>query len=186
MASGQSDITTCDEDGCFQEAIEGSAKCGKHDPERMKVLLAAQKARHSDAGPPQTLDQLNAKIVELFHCMDGPPVAYFEIPIENGVVEGAVERFTYVTLGWITSGERTPPNEAQLVKAMLEPFIAARRKLVGDAGNDEVFKPLLFWRRRIAIYEDGDKQLKIQCRVVIPGVDLTDWGKDEGALYRRV
>jgi hypothetical protein len=134
---------------------------------------------------PQTLAQLSAKVEELFHCVNGPPVAYFEIPLDPREHEQCgqqFERYVYVSLAWRTDLARDGA-EARLVMAMLEPFLDARRQLCGDKGNDEVLKPLLFWRRPLELTRlEEDGQLKLRCRVIIPGTTLAAYEHKEGEV----
>lgn len=139
---------------------------------------------------PQTVAQLNAKVQELFHCMVGPPTAYFEIRVPSYDCCGgiAVERFVYTSLVWRTETAREGA-EARLVMAMLEPFIDARRQLVGDGDDSRAFKPLLFWRRPLELFaEDHGQgspgQMKLRCRLVIPGANLAAYEQPEGTLIR--
>lgn len=140
---------------------------------------------------PQTLAQLNAKIQELFHCMTGPPMAYFEIQLDPGAHTDcgqSFERYVYTSLIWRTDTAREGA-EARLVMAMLEPFIDARRQLVGDEDNSQVSKPLLFWRMPLTLYSDdhgqgAPNQMALKCRVVIPGANLAPYEHQEGALIR--
>lgn len=141
---------------------------------------------------PQTLDELKKKVAELFHCMPGPEAAYFEIPLNSrahGSCGASYERYVYSTLAWRTSGVNSESTEARLVMAMLEPFIDARRQLVGDQDTNRVIKPLLFWRKPIEIqtyrnHEEALDRTRIHCRVVIPGVNLLSWEHLEGELIR--
>jgi hypothetical protein len=140
---------------------------------------------------PQTLAQLNAKVKELFHCVNGPPVAYFEIPLDPRVHKDCCrfERYFYVSLVWRTDVAREGA-EARLVMAMLEPFVDARRQLVGDQDNSEVLKPLLFWRRPLELTESTDEQdrpqLKLRCRVIIPGANLNAYDHKEGEIIKHL
>lgn len=195
---------TCDEPGCFEVSIDGSAKCGGHDPERLRVLLEERTARRENSRPPevtpnpllmeeipQTLGELNGRIAKLFHCMNGPPMAYFGIPLRYNVLEAVneVEHLVYVTLAWRAPGRRSPDTDARLIMTMLEPFLLARQQIDERGGT-----PLLFWRRTIELdeysqtdfegNETGGRMTRITCRLVIPGADLSGFAHREGELIK--
>lgn len=135
---------------------------------------------------PQTLDEMKQKIAELFHCMVGPPAAYFEIPLcSRCATDGEtpnVERLLYSTLSFKV-GESQHARQA-LVGSMLEVFSDAYRQLrVSD--RDVAHKPVLFWRREPAFWVDSVPDsprsvVALRCRVVIPGADLRQWALAEG------
>lgn len=135
---------------------------------------------------PQTLDQLKAKVGELFHCMNGPPMAYFHIPLSNE--EGRyppgsdmVERLVYQSLRFATRD--TEGAEARLVHAMLEPFLDARRQLLE---RDKYDRALLFWRAPLELAEGPRKGRVLRCRVVIPGAHIDHYEVKEGDGMRWV
>lgn len=127
---------------------------------------------------PRTVDEMKQKIGELFHCMVGPPIAYFEIPLPYEPGGQRAARFRYSTLRFRVAGGKE--KEEALVGAMLEAFVDARvqlRPMVCDTG----YKPLLFWRSQPRI----DFRLgRIWCRVVIPGADLSRWAVREESVAR--
>lgn len=121
-----------------------------------------------------------------FHCMMGPPAAYFEVPIgeaslnvglEEGKVERPFARFVYQTLRWGCKPEFGSPFEvtAALCAKMSESFDAALAAFEPDA------KPLLFWRRtpELSAHQE-DQVFMLRCRLVVPGYsfpDATEEGK---------
>lgn len=140
---------------------------------------------------PATVDQLTEKVGKLFHCMKGPPMAYFHIPltdrrnegphIPTGEREDLVERLVYESLRFATRD--TEGAEARLVMAMLEPFIDARRQLFDRCKDDTA---LLFWRVPLEIAEGPNKYKLLRCRVVIPGASLARYEVKEGDGMRWV
>lgn len=148
---------------------------------------------------PQTLDQLLEHVGKLFHCMTGPPLAYFEMPVTPQCEPGdsciqydkdPVERLVYVTLAYRTHPAH-PGAEARLVMAMLEPFVEARRQIDERGGS-----PLVFWRRPPELRDyhaldshgaQTERAMKgLICRLVIPGADLSAYANDEGELIELV
>lgn len=116
---------------------------------------------------------------DMFHCMQGVPRAYMEIP--SGSPHLMCIRGVYVTLGYWTNGSRQD-CEAMLVSTIWDVFVTARAILrQSDWGG------LLFWRRMPEITEEnypegvdangspvpGGLRTKLTCRVWIPGVDLS-------------
>jgi len=125
------------------------------------------------SGPGGLLELLGA----LFHCMVGPPMAYIEIPLDwdEGSVARAVH-FTYVTLGYTVgfTDLEYDKAEAALAQALWQDFKTAYLVMAGRGYST----PLLFWRLEPTVsekYERGPdgKRLKVRCRVLIPGFDLT-------------
>lgn len=135
---------------------------------------------------PQTLDEMKQKIAELFHCMVGPPAAYFEIPLPSRAprYDGSaeVELFEYSTLSFRVHESQTA--RSALVSSMLEVFFDAYIQL-RVRERDVRCKPLLFWRRDPAFWVDSVPDsprsvVVLRCRVVIPGADLRQWALAEG------
>lgn len=140
-------------------------------------------AREAWSGRPQSLQELKEAVKILFHCMSGPPCAYFEIPLmshdryESG--EFPVERFIYTRVGWEDVPE--PKGQAihqRLIDKMWHMFQTTRLLV-----EDKTLPPLLFWRRELEFEQgkhfpketaggDGIPYLRLSCRLVIPGVDL--------------
>lgn len=119
---------------------------------------------------PRTLMGLQHWVANSFHCMMGPPSAYFELA-------GPDQRFRcrYETLGFSTLGHRADV-ESDLVAAMHALLSEQLKKL---EARDEWL--ILFWRRVLVIEEVmvRDKVgTSISCRVWISGVDLTPYSKE--------
>lgn len=134
---------------------------------------------------PQTLDELRAKVQKLFHCMIGPPMAYFQIALEPSdpppheqQEDPRFVRIVYVTLGAMAKGKRKPETEARLVRALLETFLDARRQLL----EREDCTALLYWREPISIGGNNSRTF-IRCRVAIPGVTLKRYEITEGVPF---
>jgi hypothetical protein len=141
---------------------------------------------------PQTLEQLMECIGTLFHCMTGPPRAYFEIPVQmrhrdDGPEYPEPERLVYVTLGYLTNQPRYASVEARLVMRMLEPFINARKQLEAKGLAESA---LLFWRRAPKIEEsltsDRIQTTRLTCRVMIPGAGMEMYLIPDGQLIHRI
>lgn len=139
---------------------------------------------------PRTLEEFMVCVDKLFHCMNGPPSAYFDIPlVDNRGREpdktvtydydnAHVERLVYATLAWRSLTPRSESIEANLVGRMLEPFIAARKEIDEYGGT-----PLLLWRRPPEILEDEKPPAcKIRCRVAVPGFNFTRYQVLDGEL----
>ena len=130
-------------------------------------------------------------IGKLFHCMTGPPRAYFKIPLQmrhgdSGPEYPEAERLVYVTLGYLTHQARNASVEARLVMDMLEPFIDARKQLEACGVGRWA---LLFWRRAPKIEEfltDWIPTTRLTCRVVIPGASLERYVVPEGEQCHRL
>lgn len=125
--------------------------------------------------PPQTVAELEVWIKEHFHCMDGPPMAYFDIPTP-GILDGPI-RLRYVTLCFTAKGR---DHQRALVLEMYSALLSA-------ALSDE--QQLLFWRRHFR-YEEGkllgtrEWLSRISCRLVIPGYTFAS--KPEGDQFSTV
>lgn len=146
---------------------------------------------------PQTVGEMVARIEKLFHCVEGPPMAYFEIPLQTRAYlihretweDGDdFERLVYVALAW--RGTRST-SEAGFVGAMFEAFLDARVQLDVRFPMEQGLKPLLFWRRKPGIteYKDvpsGVKWPTLRCRVVIPGATLARYATPEGEPIPRL
>jgi hypothetical protein len=143
---------------------------------------------------PQTLEQLLQQVNKLFHCMTGPPRAYFELALQerprddsdiNERRSAAFERLVYESFGWIAREPRANPGvEARLVMALYEVFVDARRQL-----DERQACALLFWRRPVELveYDEGDSvRTRIYCRMVIPGAGLDRYARKEGELIPTV
>lgn len=156
----------------------------------MTVQLAEWERRLT--GPiPQSLWELKEAVGVLFHCMTGPPMAYFEIPLAD--VGGRftqyvgeephdeVERLVYVTVGWKTKAEeRGQEAHQRLINRMWQVLSVARLGLANRG------TPMIFWRRPLEFDEDlvdGQRVIKLTCRLIIPGYDLTPFCKHEGEPY---
>lgn len=129
---------------------------------------------------PATLDELLAQVGKMFHCMQGPPMAYFHIPLTHtpGRFEPGtdmVERLVYASLRYATNAAEGA--ETRLVHAMLEPFIDARRQLLERDKDDTA---LLFWRSPPKFSEGPKHSKALTCRVVIPGASLAFYDVKEG------
>ena len=107
---------------------------------------------------------------ELFHCMVGPPRAYFELP---GDAPNAITRVVYMTLGYqmaIAGPNAAESDYAALVQRLWEDF----KVVYLDFCRRGELQPLLFWRTEPLFRERyGPRGLEVYCRVAIPGVDLT-------------
>lgn len=147
------------------------------------------------AGKPQSLYELKVAVGVLFHCMVGPPQAYFEIPIDNGheyrgellktLTDRPFERFVYVSVGWEEPAEpRGQAVHQRLIDRMWEMFCAARTAV------DDFNRPTLFWRRELEFDDVGDfsdptvRTLRICARVVIPGFDLRPYQAEWSKAYK--
>lgn len=119
-----------------------------------------------ELGPLNTTDLLE-RVEKTFHMMDGPPNAFFELPVGDGTVA----RFVYVTVrfGVAEAGEN------------------AVRKLCNQAWdifekislNSQGARLCLFWRIRPAISESFGRT-SLRMRLVIPGADLSGFANPEG------
>ena len=79
---------------------------------------------------------------ELFHCMVGPPRAYFELP---GDAPNAITRVVYMTLGYqmaIAGPNAAESDYAALVQRLWEDF----KVVYLDFCRRGELQPLLFWR----------------------------------------
>lgn len=119
-----------------------------------------------------------------FHCMMGPPHAYFEIPIgeaptTHGLEEGKASRpfarFVYQTLYWGCSPSYGSPFEvtAALCARMSETLETAL------AAFDPESKPMLFWRKTPQLVADQNLVIMtLRARLVIPGYHIPDCHKE--------
>lgn len=117
------------------------------------------------------LDDLNKQIEKWFHCMEGPPLAYFEIPTTR---ELGTYRFVYQMIGYQMATPFQTPDDIRraqdaLVTYLHRDFEAAYRSFtLPDDPNELRTLPLLFWRRKLGFtVEEGFARLS--CRLVIPG-----------------
>ena len=99
---------------------------------------------------PSTLDELKATLAEHFHCMTGPPRAYFELADGEPTDHNPVFRVLYVTLAWAIDDEHYDQEsleaaKGRLVDKMWQDFLTAWT--VTANGEMEGHKPILFWRR---------------------------------------
>jgi hypothetical protein len=130
---------------------------------------------------PTTVEDLRVLVSMLFHCMRGPPRAYFEFP--SDVIRGPehlVTRVSYSTWGY------TGPNQAAGCAALWGQFKVAYLQM---AGHGYGYAPILFWRLspEFVASESGGR-VKVRCRLAIPGVDLTKFEayQAEGGLFSAV
>jgi hypothetical protein len=203
MASGQSNIVTCDVDGCFEESIAGSSKCGTHDPTGLKELVHERTRAHQPefganlvasrawSSKPDSLQELKEAVRAIFHCMAGPPRAYFDIPLAERMGEPEpeyprVEHLYYMSVCWREPAEaRGQAAHQRLIDHMWAMFQTARMLVEGKGCA------LLFWRRELEFEDTLDSvtkepYVKLSCRLVIPGVDLTPYSVGEGELIPRI
>ncbi len=103
-----------------------------------------------------------------FHCMMGPPAAYFELPSnpdENGV--HGFTRYTYQTLHWGIQADLAD-SAFGTVALLCDTFSQCFEGAL--AAFDKDSKPMLFWRITPQLKADPDtKQVTLRCRVVVPG-----------------
>lgn len=120
---------------------------------------------------PQTLAELSDCVDRNFHCMGGPPRAYFELPL-GSVNDGntPIYRFVYQTVGFMTQVESDTDDPAPRLIAAMVAALAAARAAWGELEE----RPMLFWRRHfeLDINKDFDSNVtigRLTCRLVIPG-----------------
>jgi hypothetical protein len=140
---------------------------------------------------PTNTTMLIEKCNQLFHCMSGPPKAFFAIPLcplvvdhepYTGPSEDQVLLIAYTTVGYQAKQPRVMCEE-RLVECLAHVFISAR--LLGC--------DLLFWRsapRLDELDEEGVMTTRVWCRVAIPGFDLTPyeapWSQENRRANHRV
>lgn len=157
----------------------------------------------AQSGPPRTVAALIQSIESMFHCVQGPPRAYFEMRIAPAQAS-PVMRCLYSSLKYATRGPRQDV-EPMLVQAMHDDFKAVLAQYASrhDAVEDiqDGIKPILFWRRIPEIEETAPEQAGVdangswiegrpyyqtalRCRFFIPGVEpFNDSGT--GTVYLR-
>lgn len=126
---------------------------------------------------PTTVAELNAWLAERFHCVDGPPRAYFELPLST-VSGGPAARFAYHTYAIAMHGKHP---ESVLVRKFHELLVQALNDSAWYQESiefDSMGSPLLFWRRPIKFevletIDGGACMSKISARFTIPGVTQT-------------
>jgi hypothetical protein len=125
---------------------------------------------------PGTVNELTRWINERYHCMPGPPRAYFEFPIDFNTDERG--RALYANVYFHRVGRRDDV-ERELVLGLWHMFHDAYVNLQGR-GFDQ---PLLYWRRIPTIEENRDIETlrsttTLSCRVWVPGIDLSPFDRD--------
>jgi hypothetical protein len=142
-------------------------------------------------GPKYVLEVVK-HAADLFHCVDGPPRAYFEVPTGVVMLQGftlpvgdppqpIVARYRYVTVRpYVRIPRRVLEDHGSVAYADAAAFLV--RHVCGIFDNArKAFQaddcPLLFWRRRpeIAVENSAETSalvMAMSMRVVIPGVDL--------------
>lgn len=117
--------------------------------------------------------ELLEHLATLFHAWIGPPRAYVDVPLEpitttfcddgTDIIQPTVWRLVFTVVGVEATGKREAV-EADLVARFMVPFLAAR--ILG--------LELLIWRRPPALIVQG-QTVRLECRVHIPGFDLTEY-----------
>ena len=104
-------------------------------------------------GPPCNTQEFLAALSSKFHCMQGPPRAYIEIPTDLHFPWGgpSVWRGVYTSLR-LASWARREDCERQLFAKLWEITEAARAELIETYGEDVL--PLVFWRTMPHIVEE--------------------------------
>lgn len=101
-----------------------------------------------------------------FHCMVGPPRAYFEIPADG---MGSVTRVVYQTFK-IAAQRDTPEDRDQLVDVMWKnyflPVVEALKKRDPERVPEDT---VLFWRKLPAFEPMDNGGLALRMRLCIPG-----------------
>lgn len=117
------------------------------------------------------VSQLKDQISAMYCCVNGPPMAYFELPTSNDL--GApVLRIQYVTVRVAVIGEQdvAEPLLTQWVYAKLS------ERVTKDERADRT--RVLFWRIAPSIGEFIDEKGRtctvLRMRLAIPGVDLSE------------
>lgn len=115
-------------------------------------------------GLPDTLAQFETKVEGQFHCMEGPPHAYFEIPSPDN---SGFYRYIYEVLAVKAEG-RLEEHGKELIQALWGHLEEARKKFEADSA------PLLFWRRHAALEEarrsdTGAWLCWVSVRLCVPG-----------------
>lgn len=119
-------------------------------------------------------------LAEKFHCMQGPPRAYFEIPTclpkpipaEDWPGSPFFIRGVYTSIR-LASWARREDCERQLFAKLWELTEAARAELVETYGEDVL--PLLFWRTMPHIIEEPP---------TIPGEEVGGYSTPAHEFYR--
>lgn len=108
-------------------------------------------------GPPRTIAALIQSVESKFHCVQGPPLAYFELHTSSAQ-DAPIMRCLYSTIKFSARGYR-PDTEPMLVQAMEDEFKALLAKFATRHNFREALadglKPMLFWRRIPEIEEHG-------------------------------
>jgi hypothetical protein len=139
----------------------------------------------ADVRAPSTLQELLesmcSTVEQGFFSMDGPPQAYFDLPLQSGGVEHCVYRtFRY----WMKGTKEQ--CESALVAKLDQVLSEVRSQVI--AGD-----PLIIWRKRPELKElpeqaaDPDFALRampqrceLYTRLYVPGVDLKPYATPEG------
>lgn len=138
-------------------------------------------AQNKGPSPGQVaFDALQRWVDSRFHCMMGPPAAYFEIPIgeapeTHGLEEGKSQhpfaRFVYQTLYW--GCKPTYGSVFEVTTALCATMSGALERAL--AAFDPESKPLLFWRKTPHIEAHQEEQiLTLRCRLVVPGYSFKE------------
>lgn len=112
-------------------------------------IHAPQPGSPAVSGPPRTVGALIQSIDSMFHCVQGPPRAFFGLHTSSGP-DAPIMRCVYSTLKFAARGYRADV-ESMLVQAVEDEFKAmlaqfASRHNYREALQDGL-KPMLFWRR---------------------------------------
>lgn len=119
--------------------------------------------------------ELTLSLGKIYQCVDGPPTAYFELPIPKEMVTSdhhPVLRVIYSTIRVAMIGEidRVEPILTAWVYEKLAALITPEER------NDHW--RVLFWRMRPVLFEFPDAQgrscIGLRMRLAIPGADLSE------------
>lgn len=118
--------------------------------------------------------QLVANIESIFTCVDGPPRAFFELPIPAEVhdpILSPVLRIIYQTVNVAMVGDEDTVGAALCTWADSKFHTLISKEQMEDRST------VLFWRHRPSLErftdDKGRQSIRLYMRLVIPGVDLS-------------